>query len=54
MSVSEQPRLADRQPSFRGGVPRVKTWHRTIRFRCKRGPYLFKALPAVSGGGLLL
>ncbi|MDQ1057674.1 hypothetical protein QFZ23_001575 [Arthrobacter globiformis] len=21
-----QPRLAGRQPSFRGGVPRVKTW----------------------------
>src|SRR3954462_12194983 len=26
MSVSVKPRLADRQPSFRGGVPRVKTW----------------------------
>ena len=38
MSVSEQPRLADRQPSFRGGVPRVRTWHRAIRLRCKRGP----------------
>ena len=22
----QQPRLAGRQPSFRGGVPRVKTW----------------------------
>jgi selenocysteine lyase/cysteine desulfurase len=28
MSASVKPRLAGRQPSFRGGVPRVKTWRR--------------------------
>ncbi len=26
MSASDKPRLAGRQPSIRGGVPRVKTW----------------------------
>ena len=26
MSASDKPRLAGRQPSYRGGVPRVKTW----------------------------
>jgi hypothetical protein len=26
MSISDKPRLAGRQPSFRGGVPRVMTW----------------------------
>jgi hypothetical protein len=26
MSVSVKPRLAGRQPSIRGGVPRVMTW----------------------------
>lgn len=25
MSLSAKPRLAERQPSYRGGVPRVKT-----------------------------
>jgi len=29
MSASTEPRLAGRQPSNRGGVPRVKTW-RTV------------------------
>ena len=36
MSVSDKPRLAGRQPSNRGGVPRVKTWRTAPAVR-KRG-----------------
>ena len=31
MSVSDKPRLADRQPSSRGGVLRVTTWLRSVQ-----------------------
>ena len=37
MSASAKPRLAGRQPSNRGGVPRVKTRSSSHRLRGKRG-----------------
>jgi len=49
MSASAKPRLAGRQPSLRGGVPRVKTWPSGDRRRGKRGARAvptFRDLPA--------
>jgi len=37
-SFSVKPRLAGRQPSYRGGVLRVKTWPRINRVLGKRDP----------------
>src|SRR6185312_8977279 len=38
MSASAQPRLAGRQPSHRGGVPRVRTWSGAPSVRASAGP----------------
>ncbi|KSU72692.1 hypothetical protein AS031_15600 [Pseudarthrobacter enclensis] len=38
MSASAKPRLAGRQPSIRGGVPRVRTWPSGKGPDGKRGP----------------
>ena len=38
MSASDKPRLAGRQPSTRGGVPRVKTWLSSTRVSASAGP----------------
>jgi hypothetical protein len=42
MSASIKPRLAGRQPSNRGGVPRVRTWLSGKRPDGKRGPQCFE------------
>lgn len=38
MSVSAKPRLAGRQPSNRGGVPRVMTWPAVVVAEASAGP----------------
>jgi len=43
MSASAQPRLAGRQPSYRGGVPRVKTWPSGARRRASAAPVPVRA-----------
>jgi hypothetical protein len=51
MSASDKPRLAGRQPSNRGGVPRVKTWPVDATRRAgKRGEPLSRTDPSVHGG----
>ena len=40
MSVSVKPRLAGRQPSNRGGVPRVMTWLTVEVAEASAGPQL--------------
>ena len=51
MSASDKPRLAGRQPSNRGGVPRVKTWPVDATRRSgKRGEPLSRTDPSVHGG----
>jgi hypothetical protein len=40
MSVSVKPRLAGRQPSNRGGVPRVMTWLTAEVAEASAGPRL--------------
>jgi len=48
MSASDKPRLAGRQPSNRGGVPRVKTWPVDATWRTgKRGESLSRTDPSV-------
>ena len=48
MSASDKPRLAGRQPSYRGGVPRVKTWPVDATRRAgKRGEPLSRTDPSV-------
>ncbi|GAA3717777.1 hypothetical protein GCM10022399_37910 [Terrabacter ginsenosidimutans] len=48
MSASDKPRLAGRQPSNRGGVPRVKTWPvDASRREGKRGEHLSRTDPSV-------
>ncbi|MDQ1288534.1 MAG: hypothetical protein QG622_2099 [Actinomycetota bacterium] len=39
MSVSAKPRLAGRQPSNRGGVPRVMTWPTAVVAEASAGPW---------------
>src|SRR6478736_4978297 len=52
MSASDKPRLAGRQPSNRGGVPRVKTWPVDATRRSgKRGEPLSRTDPSVHGPG---
>ena len=48
MSASAKPRLAGRQPSHRGGVPRVRTWPVVATRRAgKRGDFLSRTDPSV-------
>src|SRR3954468_3949617 len=53
MSASDKPRLAGRQPSNRGGVPRVKTWPVDATWRTgKRGESLSRTDPVGAPGVL--